>query len=102
MVGWSVAEFDITRRGIDTLGCVAQVAAQQRIILRRGSYYYYDKDREEAIGRGIAGVTAWLRGNPDKAAEVRRRVLAGEVGAEPAAKEEATVATDEADDDWLM
>ena len=49
----------------------------------------------------IAGVTAWLRGNPDKAAEVRRRVLAGEAGPEPASKNEDAEPSDETDD-WLM
>ena len=66
-------EFDILyNEGVSRVGDVLDLAVQQDIVDKRGSWYVYGDTR---IGQGRENVRTFLRENPDILAEIETRVL---------------------------
>jgi len=74
------AEFDITYgRGISKMGSILDVALEQNIVGKSGSWYTYGDNR---IGQGRENAKAFLEEHSDMAAEIEtkiREALAGTV-----------------------
>jgi len=89
------AEFEILYgQGISREGEIIEHGVNQGLIEKAGSWYSYGSDR---IGQGKENVRAYLKENPDTAAEIEakiRAVLMPET--EPAPAEENATDTDEA------
>ena len=89
------AEFEILYgQGISREGEIIEHGVNQGLIEKAGSWYSYGSDR---IGQGKENVRAYLKENPDTAAEIEakiRAVLMPET--EPAPAEENAADTDEA------
>ncbi|MGI6213025.1 MAG: recombinase RecA [Christensenellales bacterium] len=65
---FKIAEFDIIYgKGISTYGCILDVAAEQGIVVKAGSWYSY---KDEKIGQGRERAIQFLSENPDIAAEI--------------------------------
>jgi recombination protein RecA len=72
------AEFDIIYgEGISWEGSILDVALEQKIVQKSGSYFSLG---EERLGQGRQNAIAFLREHPDVAAEIVRRVRAGAAG----------------------
>ena len=72
------AEFDIIYgEGISWEGSILDVALEQKIVQKSGSYFSFG---EERLGQGRQNAVAFLREHPDVAAEIVRRVQGGSDG----------------------
>ena len=68
------AEFDIMyNEGISKVGDILDMAVENEIIDKRGSYYFYDDDR---LGQGRENAKDFLRENPEIANEIDNKVRA--------------------------
>jgi len=68
-----IAEFDmLSRRGISTEGDILDLALEDKIVSRSGSWFSYGEVR---IGQGRERARQFLEDNPDTCAEIRRKVL---------------------------
>ena len=68
-----IAEFDmLSRRGISTEGDILDLALEDKIVSRNGSWFSYGEVR---IGQGRERARQFLEDNPDACAEIRRKVL---------------------------
>ena len=66
------AEFDIIYgKGISTLGCIIDVAVEQNIIQKSGSWFSYN---DEKIGQGRERSIQFLQDNPEIRAEVEAKI----------------------------
>ena len=66
------AEFDIMyNEGISTTGDVLDLAVMHDIVQKSGAFYKYN---DETIGQGREAAKKYLRGNPDKLAEIDGKV----------------------------
>jgi recombination protein RecA len=73
------AEFDIEYgQGISSEGCILDLGLEHGIVQKSGSFFSYG---EERLGQGRNNAKAYLRENPDKAAEIERKIYEA-VGAE--------------------
>ena len=69
-----IAEFDIIYgRGINSAGCVLDIAAEMDIIHKSGTWFSY---KEERIGQGRDQARTFLEGHPDMFKEIEARVKA--------------------------
>lgn len=69
-----IAEFDIIYgRGINTAGCLLDMAAEMDIIKKAGTWFSY---KEERIGQGRDQARTFLEANPDMLKEIETRVKA--------------------------
>jgi recombination protein RecA len=67
-----VAEFDIMyNEGISRVGDVLDIAVEEEIVEKRGSFYSYGETR---LGQGRENTKAFLRENPDLAREIENNV----------------------------
>jgi recombination protein RecA len=67
-----VAEFDIMyNEGISRVGDVLDIAVEEEIVEKRGSFYSYGETR---LGQGRENTKAFLRENPDVALEIENKV----------------------------
>ena len=90
------AEFDIEYgAGISSEGCLIDLGLENDIVQKSGSFFSYGDER---LGQGRNNAKAYLRENPDKAAEIERKIYDA-LGVEPAAAPLAAVeaAPDEAE-----
>jgi recombination protein RecA len=68
------AEFDmLNHRGISIEGDVLDLAAEDRIVERSGTWYSYGETR---IGQGRDKARAYLEENPQLVEEIKQKVLA--------------------------
>jgi recombination protein RecA len=68
-----VAEFDLMHSGgISWEGDLIDLALEDKLIDKSGAWFSYGNER---IGQGRENAKAWLRDNPDRAEEIRRKVL---------------------------
>jgi recombination protein RecA len=68
------AEFDIIYgRGINSAGCVLDIAAEMEIVRKSGTWFSY---KEEKIGQGRDSARQYLEANPALLAEIEARVKA--------------------------
>src|SRR3954447_2303451 len=68
-----VAEFDLMHSGgISREGDLIDLAIEDKLIEKSGAWFSYGDTR---IGQGRENAKAWLRDNPDRAEEIRRKVL---------------------------
>src|SRR3954454_12942644 len=68
-----VAEFDLMHaNGISWEGDLLDLATEDRLVDKSGAWFSYGNER---IGQGRENAKAWLRDNPDRAEEIRRKVL---------------------------
>jgi recombination protein RecA len=66
------AEFDIMYgKGISREGSLIDVGVEQSIIRKSGAWYTYDGDQ---LGQGKENARAFLRENPDVAAEIEKKI----------------------------
>lgn len=69
-----IAEFDIVYgKGINSIGCLLDVATELDIVRRAGAWYSYNNER---IGQGREASRAFLEANPDMLKEVEEKVYA--------------------------
>jgi len=69
-----IAEFDIIYgRGINTAGCVLDMAAELEIIKKSGTWFSY---KDERIGQGRDQARQWLEANPATLTEIETKVKA--------------------------
>lgn len=69
-----IAEFDIIYgRGINTAGCLLDVAAEHEIVKKSGTWFSY---KEERIGQGREQARAFLEAHPEMLKEIEQRVKA--------------------------
>ena len=94
-----VAEFEITPTGINEFLDIATVAKDAGVITSSGGYYRYG---DETIAHGLSAAADWLRDNPEKAAEIRKRVLSGEPGRAPRKETERPVEVQAADAEGIF
>lgn len=67
------AEFDLlSHRGISVEGDLLDLAAEDRVVEKSGSWYVYG---ETKLGQGREKARAWLEENPQMIAEIRKKVL---------------------------
>jgi recombination protein RecA len=67
------AEMDIIYgKGISREGSLIDVGVEQSIVRKSGAWYTYDGDQ---LGQGKENVRAFLKDNPDVAAEIEKRIL---------------------------
>ena len=67
-----IAEFDILfGRGISTLGCLLDLAAETGVVVRKGAWYSYEGDN---IGQGRDNTITWMEENPDATATIETLV----------------------------
>ena len=82
------AEFDIEYGlGISSEGCLIDLGLEHDIVQKSGSFFSYGDER---LGQGRNNAKAYLRENPDKAAEIERKIYDA-LGVEPAAAPLAAV-----------
>lgn len=75
-----LAEFDIIYgRGINTAGCLLDIASEMEIVKKSGTWFSY---KEERIGQGRDQARNFLEANPDMLKEIESRVKA-ELGKGP-------------------
>jgi len=90
------AEFDITYgRGISKMGSILDVALEQNIVGKSGSWYTYGDNR---IGQGRENAKAFLEEHGDMAAEIEtkiREALAGTVSKNGSANANAVTVSEE-------
>jgi recombination protein RecA len=68
-----VAEFDLMHaNGISWEGDLIDLALEDKLIERSGAWFSYGSER---IGQGRENAKQWLRENPGRAEEIRRKVL---------------------------
>jgi recombination protein RecA len=68
-----VAEFDLMHaNGISWEGDLIDLALEDKLIEKSGAWFSYGSER---IGQGRENAKQWLRDNPAKADEIRRKVL---------------------------
>jgi recombination protein RecA len=68
-----VAEFDLMHaNGISWEGDLIDLALEDKLIEKSGAWFSYGNER---IGQGRENAKQWLRDNPDRADEIRRKVL---------------------------
>jgi len=68
------AEFDITfASGINTIGDLVDLAAENDIVIKQGSWYSYGDTR---LGQGRNNAVAFVKDNQDLQEEIRQAVLA--------------------------
>src|SRR5438128_654803 len=68
-----VAEFDLMHAaGISWEGDLIDLAIEDKLIEKSGAWFSYGNER---IGQGRENAKQWLRDNPDRAADIRRKVL---------------------------
>src|SRR5438128_7275132 len=68
-----VAEFDLMHsHGISWEGDLIDLAIEDKLIEKSGAWFSYGNER---IGQGRENAKQWLRDNPDRAADIRRKVL---------------------------
>ena len=82
-----IAEFDIIYgRGINTAGCVLDMAAELDVVKKSGTWFSY---KDERIGQGRDQARTYLEANPALLQEIEARVKVElpKAGAKPAAKE---------------
>ncbi len=66
------AEFDIEYGdGISAEGCILDLGLEHGIVQKSGSFFSYG---EERLGQGRNNAKAYLRENPDKTAEIERKI----------------------------
>jgi recombination protein RecA len=66
------AEFDIEYgEGISAEGCILDLGLEHGIVQKSGSFFSYG---EERLGQGRNNAKAYLRENPDKTAEIERKI----------------------------
>lgn len=76
-----IAEFDIVYgRGINSAGCVIDMAAELDVIKKSGAWFSY---KDERIGQGREAARTWLEANPKVFAEVEAKVKAELAKREP-------------------
>ena len=83
------AEFDIIYgEGVSSMGELVDLAVDNNIITKSGSWYSYGDDK---IGQGRESAKQWLRDNAEMETEVKRRVkqILGMIPADEAPAEEA-------------
>ena len=69
-----IAEFDIIYgRGINSAGCLLDMAAEMDIVKKSGTWFSYKEDR---IGQGRDQARNFLEANPDMLKEIEARVKA--------------------------
>jgi recombination protein RecA len=69
-----IAEFDIIYgKGINTAGCLLDVASELEIVKKSGTWFSY---KEEKIGQGREAARAFLESNPAMLKEIETRVKA--------------------------
>jgi len=69
---YKVAEFDIIYgKGIDTVGEIIDLAVQQNIINKSGSWYSYNGNK---LGQGKDNISQILNDHPDMLAEIQAKV----------------------------
>ncbi|MCW5821584.1 MAG: recombinase RecA [Cyanobacteria bacterium TGS_CYA1] len=69
-----IAEFDIIYgEGINSTGCILDVATELQLVKRSGAWYSY---MEERIGQGREAAKNFLEGNPKLLAEITEKVKA--------------------------
>ena len=70
---YKVAEYDVIfGQGISTMGCIVDLAEELNIITKRGAWYSYEGSN---VGQGKENTVAWLKDNPEKAAEIESMIL---------------------------
>ena len=80
------AEFDIVYgQGISREGSLIDVGVEQGLIRKSGAWYTYDGDQ---LGQGKENARAFLRDNPDLAAELEKKIKE-KLGVVPAVDAEA-------------
>jgi recombination protein RecA len=68
-----VAEFDLMHaHGISWEGDLIDLAIEDKLIEKSGAWFSYGNER---IGQGRENAKQWLRDHPDRADEIRRKVL---------------------------
>lgn len=68
-----VTEFDLMHsNGISWEGDLLDLAIEDRLVEKSGAWFSYGSER---IGQGRENAKAWLRENPARAEEIRRKVL---------------------------
>ena len=68
-----IAEFDILfGQGISTMGCIADLAEQTGVLVRRGAWYSY---QGENFAQGRDNAVTYLSENPEMAKTVEAKVL---------------------------
>src|SRR5437763_12532205 len=68
-----VAEFDMMHtNGISWEGDLIDLALEDKLIEKSGAWFSFGNER---IGQGRENAKTWLRENPDRASEIRRKVL---------------------------
>ncbi|HEX4592237.1 MAG TPA: recombinase RecA [Gemmataceae bacterium] len=68
-----VAEFDLMHaNGISWEGDLIDLALEDKLIDKSGAWFSFGNER---IGQGRENAKQWLRDNPDRAEEIRRKVL---------------------------
>jgi recombination protein RecA len=73
-------------RGIDPVADLVTVAVDQGVIQKSGSWFSYGDIR---LGQGKEKAAEYLRANPEMIEEIRAKVLAGALGEDQSADEEA-------------
>ena len=69
---FKIAEFDIIYgKGVSTLGCILDVATDQSIIHKSGSWFSY---KEEKIGQGRERCIQFLQDNPEIRNEIESKI----------------------------
>lgn len=67
-----IAEFDIVYgRGINSAGCVLDMAAELDVVKKSGTWFSY---KDERIGQGREAARTWLEANPKILAEIEVKV----------------------------
>ncbi len=70
---FKVAEFDLMHAGgISWEGDLLDLALEDKLVEKSGAWFSYGNER---IGQGRENAKTWLRENPDRAEEIRRKVL---------------------------
>lgn len=76
-----IAEFDIIYgKGINTTGCVLDMAAELDVIKKSGTWFSY---KDERIGQGREAARTWLESNPKVLSEIEVKVKAELAKREP-------------------
>lgn len=82
-----IAEFDIIYgKGINSAGCVLDMAVELEIVKKSGTWFSY---KDERIGQGRDASRIYLEANPQLLQEIEKRVKAELPQHKPAAKEQA-------------
>jgi recombination protein RecA len=82
-----IAEFDIIYgKGINTAGCILDMAVELEIVKKSGTWFSY---KDERIGQGRDASRNYLEANPALLQEIEKRVKAELPQHKPAAKDQA-------------